>query len=221
MRFRLYYTNEDSHRKFPSTYSVDLDDLYGINLYQYDLVIGGENNGNLIINGGHPNNKFQYNIIHSLTSVDSSSQYSCIEKLRLFTQEIYDRYSKLCIKNQNKRSAFSKYIRHRKVHLISSYYDKLLDNYAYILDFSATGREIYDMLIIQGQIVQNDINKNMKDYCYDDKIYTESCLILKDKVLDIHANVNTWYWKVPSYVDHIATKYIEMPEISPIILSFI
>lgn len=221
VRFRLYYKNYDSNSNFSSTYSVDLDEFYGITLHQYDLIIGGDNNGNLIINGGHDNNKLQYNIIHSLTTSPITQDYSCIEKLRLFTQNIYDKYNSICARNHDKRRSFNRYIRHHRVHLITNVYDKLLEIYFYILNFSPGGREFYDMLIKHGKILLKDIHKEIKDNCNEDKLYKESCLFLKYKVDELHKKINTWYWNVPSYINEIVHNNIKVPEVGDIILSFV
>ena len=95
VRFRLYYY--DRYKK--NIFGIELDDYFGIELYQYDLIIGGSNHGKLIINGNHNENNNDYDIIHDLNTSSSIEDYACLDNFKDLIQNMYDNHIKKCNNN--------------------------------------------------------------------------------------------------------------------------
>ena len=216
VRFRLYYY--DNYKK--DIYGIELDDYFGIELYQYDLIIGGPNHGQLTINGYHDENKNDYDIIHDLNTSSNIEDYACLDNFKVFIQNMYDNHIKKCNDNADKRKKFKLYIRKFRVKLITDVYKKLSKEYTYILDYSDGGRETYHTIMMHSQILLNEINRELLGFMFD-KEYFKQCKNLKILVRNLRKDMQEWYDNVPKYIDNISINNIGASDISRIILSFV
>jgi len=225
VRFRLYYYD----KQLKGICGIDLDDYYGIELYQYDLIIGGPNHGNLIINGNYDENINDYDIIHNLNTssrminspiLKSIEDYDCIDTFKKIIQNMYDNNHKMCTNNDIKRKQFKSYIRKHRVELITDVYKKLSKDYTFVLDYSDGGRETYNSIMTHSKILINDINREVLGFSID-KEYFILCKNLKILVNNVRKDMQEWYENVDKYIDNIANDKIGVSDISSVILKYV
>ncbi len=203
-------------------YTIDLDDYYGgaYQGYRYKLIIGGENHGNLVVNGYHEDNVNDFDMVYDL-GISVSGEYDAYtHNIRTMVQKYFNDWEPLEEENNIKIAAFNKYIRNHRIKMVTDVYKKLAKNYSYILDYSDGGRELYMVLMRHSDVLLTDINRELNGVDVDHE-YFAICRELKELILKVKADICEWYKNVDKYVDNIAVKNIGVPDMSHHILSFV
>lgn len=126
-------------------FEEDLDNYYGIELYQYDLMIGGPNHGNLIVNGGHPDNENEDDIVYKLVTDNDNAIH--IETLKSFAYHHFDYFEDLELKYQEDLDNFQIFIDNFYANGIKNIYTILRDNYISMIGYSKKKRHLHNVLL--------------------------------------------------------------------------
>ena len=203
-------------------YTIDLDNYYGgaHQGYRYKLIVGGENHGNLVVNGYHEDNMNDFDMVYNLDNRLSDEYDAYTQNIRTMVQKYFDDWESVEQENKTKIDAFSNYIRNHRIKMVTDVYKKLAKNYSYILDYSDGGRELYMVLMRHSDVLLTDINRILNGVDVDHK-YFAICRELKSLILKVKTDMHAWYVNVDKYVENIATKNIGVPDMSRSILSFV
>lgn len=204
--------------------TIELDDYYGaFEGYRYKLIAGGDNHGNLVVNGYHEDNPNEIDIVYKLAHLDSKNFdtfHTYIDNLRNKVQRFFRYLEPIQKSNRNKIDKFSKYIRNHRIEMVTDVYKKLADMYLYILDYSDGGRQLYDVLITHSSVLLADINRELNGVDVDHE-YFAVCRELKTLIIKVRTDMREWYENVNKYVDNIANENIGVSDMSQYILSFV
>lgn len=202
--------------------TIDLDDYYGgaYQGYRYKLIVGGENHGNLVVNGYHEDNMNDFDMVYNLDNSLSNEYDAYTQNIRTMVQKHFDLWEPIEKENETKIANFNKYIKNHKINMIIDVYKKLAKNYSYILDYSDGGRELYMVLMRHSDVLLTDINRELNGVDVDHE-YFAICRELKSLILKVKTDMHEWYDNVDKYVDNIATNNIGVPDMSRSILSFV
>lgn len=204
--------------------TIELDDYYGaFEGYRYKLIAGGDNHGDLVVNGYHEDNPNEIDIVYKLAHLNSKNFdtfHTYIDNLRNKVQRFFRYLEPIQKSNRNKIDKFSKYIRNHRIEMVTDVYKKLADMYLYILDYSDGGRQLYDVLITHSSVLLADINRELNGVDVDHE-YFAVCRELKTLIIKVRTDMREWYENVNKYVDNIANENIGVSDMSQYILSFV
>ena len=202
--------------------TIDLDEYYGgaYEGYRYKLIVGGENHGNLVINGYHEDNANDMDIIYKLGDLHITEYDTYTDDLRKIVQEYFNHWEPIKKSIKEDTDAFNRYIKNRKIEMDTDVYKNLDMRYSYILDYSDGGRKFYDALIIHSDVLLADINRRLNGVEVDHD-YFARCRELKTLIIKVQTDIRDWYEKVYKYVGKIADNNIGVSDMSHNILAFV
>ena len=195
IRIRLYYWSKTHVCKCNETrrpcchtchngqiyFASDLDYYYGIELYQYDLIIGGPNHGDLIVNGGHPENDNEDDIVYKLVTDNDSTIH--IESFKAFVYEHFDYYETIEQENNKKRHDFNQFLERFRVNGINEIYTILRNNYASIIGYTYKKRRAHNAILGNVNRLLLDIKDRLGKEITDE--YRVSLLSLRDNISEV------------------------------------
>jgi hypothetical protein len=205
--------------------TIDMDDYYGgmYQGYRYNLIVGGDDHGDLIVNGYHEDNANDIDIVYKLGSLDRKNFdtfHAYINGIQNMVYEYFNYSEPIEKENKTKIANFNNYIRNHRIKMVTDVYTKLAKNYSYILDYSDGGRELYMVLMRHSDVLLTDINRELNGMDVN-RQYFAFCRELKSLILKVKTDMHEWYVNVDKYVENIATNNIGVPDMSHNILSFV
>ena len=162
-------------------FAEDLDYYYGIELYQYDLIIGGPNHGDLIVNGGHPENDNEDDIVYKLVTDNDSTIH--IESFKAFVYEHFDYYETIEQENNKKRHDFNQFLERFRVNGINEIYTILRNNYASIIGYTYKKRRAHNAILGNANRLLLDIKDRLGKEITNE--YRVSLLLLRDNISEV------------------------------------
>ena len=162
-------------------FASDLDYYYGIELYQYDLIIGGPNHGDLIVNGGHPENDNEDDIVYKLVTDNDSTIH--IESFKAFVYEHFDYYETIEQENNKKRHDFNQFLERFRVNGINEIYTILRNNYASIIGYTYKKRRAHNAILGNVNRLLLDIKDRLGKEITNE--YRVSLLLLRDNISEV------------------------------------
>jgi len=194
-------------------FASDLDYYYGIELYQYDLIIGGPNHGDLIVNGGHPENDNDDDIVYKLVTDNDSTIH--IESFKAFVYEHFDYYETIEQENNKKRHDFNQFLERFRVNGINEIYTILRNNYASIIGYTYKKRRAHNAILGNVNRLLLDIKDRLGKEITNE--YRVSLLLLRDNISEVKRYVEDIDYNIMNCVhqlqeqnntSHVASKIL-------------
>ncbi len=212
--------NLDSYYGFVDTYDDDDEEVIDSqpSFYRYTLKIGGKNHGKFIINAEHPDNDNNSDIVYQLDP-DSTYEYMYFKEIAKMSQRYYDKVKKQNIIYKLKEMYIKKYIRNHRIELITEVYRQISNNYSLILNYNNKGKNLYDAIIRQSEILLDQTTVELNKP-YTDQEYSRLCTELYVLIVMVKSNMSEWYINAHRCVYRIANDKV-VSDVRHQILSFV
>ena len=195
-------------------YAKDLDDYFGIELYRYELIVGGPKHGTFIIHGNHEDNENEEDIEIKLD--EFNQKFDCIENLNSFIQDACDENRKICKRNAQRRKDFELYRKKDKIKKITEVYTLFKTKYNMIIGYNELSKKRYGIF---NKKIQDLITEACELLSINDN-YDQDLNVLCQELIDIlnvvKEDMESWYNTVEKGIN---TKFSE--DLSKYICDFI
>lgn len=193
-------------------YMNDLDDYFGIELYKYDLIVGGPKHGTFIVNGNHEENDNEEDIEIKLD--EFNKKFECIENLNNFVQDAFDQNKKIREYVQIHLKKLEMYEKKSRIKKITDLLKMIQKKYSVMIGYNKKSRNIYTIfdtkvkeLITEAKsLINKNYDSEMNKLCED--LITIGNIVTKD--------METWFKTIEGKVIPIFCK-----DISKYICNFI
>jgi hypothetical protein len=195
-------------------YANDLDDYFGIELYKYDLIVGGPNHGTFIINGNHNENENEEDI--EIKLADFNQKFECIENINKLVQDVFNENKNIKERNAERKKNFELYRKKNKIKKIIEVYTMFKTKYYMMIGYNERSKKIYNVFNKKRQ----ELNTEACELLSINNNYDEDLKILCEELINtldvVNNDIKTWYTTIE---DKINTKFNQ--DISKYICEFI
>jgi len=201
--------------------TIDLDNYYGgmYQPYRYMLIVGGENHGDLVVNGYHEGNTNKFDIVYKLGEYLSNEYDAYINDIRKMVTDYFNNYDPIKKENQRKKADFNRYIRNHRVKMITDVYNKLAKNYSFILSYTNSGNVLYEVMMRHSRVLLDETIQEMNKTNVDPE-YLTSCKELNALITSVMNDMREWYENVDKCIYRIANDKV-VNDVRHHILSFV
>lgn len=195
-------------------FSVELDPIFGIELYRYDLNIGGPKHGTFVINSGHYLNDNEEDIVINI--LEHHENFHFIDNLKKSIQGQYDqleeheKYISEC-----KTNLHNNIIRYKLQKMIKMF-DDLQLLYPDIVGYNFKSKKLYDVIIKKSSGLINEANGLIKSNTTKNPDIATLCLALNKSLFSLNNKIDTWM-----NIINTTTESIFCPDIQKHICDFI
>lgn len=201
--------------------TVNLDDYYGIELYRYNLIIGGEDHGNFIIND-HPDNsnKGSGKIIYKLKNWDNVEYHSYIDDMRDMIQDHFHCWENVEAEIKSKRQHFKCFIDRFRANAIYDVYSQFDKYYSSLIGYNDESRKIYYMMYNNSSRTLSDIEYKLQKSSLDIE-YHAKLIELRKKIVSTQHKIKNWFENGQKCIYRICKQHSIPNEISKQIMCFV
>ena len=183
-------------------YTIDLD--YAPTMaYRYNLIIGGKNHGDLVVNGHHHDNANNFDIVYKLHGYLSNEYDTHTSDIREMITDYFDYYDPIKKENQRKTADFDRYIRNHRVKMVTEVYTTLANNYSFILGYTEAGNKVYDVMMRHSWTLLDETIKEMNHTGIDPEYWT-LCKELNALITSVISDMKEWHDNVDKCIYRIA-----------------
>ena len=201
--------------------TIDLDEYYGggYEPYLYKLIVGGENHGDIVMNGYHEDNTNNFDIVYKVGGLHNDEFDTYTSDIRLMVEQYFRYYDPIKEENEIKKDNFNKYIRNHRIELITEVYRKIASNYSLILSYNKKGNQLYDVMIRQSEILLDQATQELNKTNVDPE-YSKLCTELYKLITSVISDMSEWYENVDKCIYRIANDKV-VSDVRHHILSFV
>ena len=199
-------------------YTIDLD--YAPTMaYRYNLIIGGKNHGDLVVNGHHDDNANNFDIVYKLHGYLSNEYDTHTSDIREMITDYFDYYDPIKKENQRKIADFDRYIRNHRVKMITEVYKTLANSYSFIIGYTKNGTKLYDVMMRHSGVLLDETIRELNRPNIDPE-YLTLCRELNELITSVTSDMTEWYENVDKCIYRIANDKV-VNDVRHHILSFV
>jgi len=187
--------------------------------YRYNLIIGGKNHGDLVVNGHHHDNANNFDIVYKLHGYLSNEYDTHTSDIREMITDYFDYYDPIKKENQRKIADFDRYIRNHRVKMITEVYKTLENSYSFIIGYTKNGTKLYDVMMRHSGVLLDETIRELNRPNIDPE-YLTLCRELNELITSVTSDMTEWYENVDKCIYRIANDKV-VNDVRHHILSFV